>query len=131
MYIYLPPAGQVSKRHMILAAQFNIQTSQINTLTGTGVRRRPVMAAQPRRSTHHLARLRRHHLLLLIPLILVFLLPPLPAVLFRRANFLSAAGACPCPPLITPPSSDTGSASPSSRSPTRAVAHGGCLFAAC
>jgi hypothetical protein len=46
------------------------------------------MAARPRRSTHHLARLRRHHLLLLIPLLLVFLLPPLPAVIFRRANFL-------------------------------------------
>uniref|UniRef100_A0ACD5WRT4 Uncharacterized protein n=1 Tax=Avena sativa TaxID=4498 RepID=A0ACD5WRT4_AVESA len=49
------------------------------------------MAARPRRSTHHRARLRHHHhhhLLLIPPLLLLFLLPPLSAVLFRRANSL-------------------------------------------
>ncbi|CAM0907031.1 unnamed protein product [Alopecurus aequalis] len=50
------------------------------------------MAARPRRSAHHRARLRLRRHLLLMPaillLLLLFLLPPLAAVLFRRANSL-------------------------------------------
>ncbi|KAK1678404.1 hypothetical protein QYE76_039252 [Lolium multiflorum] len=47
------------------------------------------MAARPRRPTHVRPRLRRHRrLFLLIPLLLLFLLPPLSAVIFRRANSL-------------------------------------------
>lgn len=48
------------------------------------------MGARARRATHHRARLRlRHrHLLRLLPLLLVFLLLPLSALLLRRANSL-------------------------------------------